>query len=112
MFWRGIHALQRRLNTRWNSGEYYLGEWHYHPGGTGKPSTSDIDQMIRIAKSLPYNTPEPILIVVGGDEWDVTAHVFPRDCSPISLMVSTSDKKTQWGISFTEGKNVILKDDA
>lgn len=84
-FRRGIRGLQRQLNSLWGSGEYYLGEWHYHPDGSGQPSNTDMGQMVRIAKSLRYNTPEPILIVVGGAEWDVIAHVFPRNCSPINL---------------------------
>ena len=93
-FYRGTHGLQRQLNSLWSSGEYYLGEWHYHPDGSGQPSNTDIEQMVCIAKSLRYNTPEPILIVVGGAEWDVIAHVFPRNCSPISLMGSVSDNSS------------------
>ena len=87
-FWRGIYGLQRRLDSLWRTQEYYLGEWHYHPGGTCKPSNTDITQMVRIAKSPQYNTPEPILIIVGGSAWDVAAHVFPRFRSPLRLEAS------------------------
>ena len=41
--------------------------------------------MVRIANSLEYNTPEPVLIVVGGSDWEVVAHVFPRHGTSIEL---------------------------
>ena len=85
-FRRGTHGLQLQLDFLWRTTqEHYLGEWHYHPGGTAQPSKSDIGQMARIAKSLQYNTPEPVLIIVGGSEWEVVTHVFPRYSQPIRL---------------------------
>ena len=84
-FWRGTQGLQQQLDSLWKTREYYLGEWHYHPGGAGEPSKGDIKQMVRIAKSLDYNTPEPVLIVVGGSDWVVVAHVFPRHGTSIKL---------------------------
>ena len=84
-FWRGTQGLQRQLDSSWRTREYYLGEWHYHPGGTGQPSEPDIVQMVQIANSLEYSTPEPVLIVVGGADWVVTAHVFPRQGTSIDL---------------------------
>ena len=42
--------------------------------------------MARIAESLEYNTPEPVLIVVGGSDWEVLAHVFPRHSTAIGLV--------------------------
>ena len=84
-FWRGTQGLQRQLDSLWRTREYYLGEWHYHPGGTGQPSERDIGQMVRIANSLEYNTPEPVLIVVGGSDWEVMGHVFPRHGTSIEL---------------------------
>ena len=84
-FRRGTRGLQKQLDSLWRTREYYLGEWHYHPGGAGQPSTTDISEMLRIAKALQYNTPEPILIVVGGLDWKVVAHVFPRHGKSIEL---------------------------
>ena len=84
-FWRGTQGLQQQLDSQWKDREYYLGEWHYHPGGAAQPSQGDIRQMVRIAKSLDYNTPEPVLIVVGGSDWEVVAHVFPRHGTSIEL---------------------------
>ena len=87
-FQRGTQGLQKKLDTLWKTREYYLGEWHYHPRGAGQPSSTDISQMIRIAKTSAYNTPEPILVVVGGLSWNLVAYVFPRSESPIRLDVS------------------------
>ena len=88
-FRRGTHGLQLQLDFLWRTTrEYYLGEWHYHPGGPAKPSKSDIRQMIRIAKSRQYNTPEPILIIVGGSQREVVTYVFPRSHQPVKLDVS------------------------
>ena len=85
-FWRGTQGLQQQLDALWNSREYYLGEWHYHPRGAGQPSNGDKRQMVRIAESLDYNTPEPVLIVVGGSDWEVLGHVFPRHGTAIGLV--------------------------
>ena len=63
-FWRGIRGIQNKLDLLWKSGEYYLGEWHYHPSGQGYPSNTDTRQMARISGSSDYNCPEPVLIVV------------------------------------------------
>ena len=89
-FRRGTYGLQVQLDFLWKTTkEYYLGEWHYHPGGTAQPSKSDIHQMVRVAKSLQYNTPEPLLIIVGGPEWKLVTHVFPRCHQPVKLDPST-----------------------
>ncbi len=96
-FFRGTHGLQRRLNSLWRTREYYLGEWHYHPNGGGQPSTRDSRQMITIAESIQYNTPEPVLIVVGGSDWNVVGYVFPRHGSPIRLTASPPDLSQKIG---------------
>ncbi len=105
-FYRGTHGLQRQLNSLWRTQEYYLGEWHYHPNGTGQPSKRDTRQMITIAKSLEYNTPEPVLIVVGGSEWEVVAYVFSRNSSPIRLTPSAPTLIQNVGVC-DEGVGVV-----
>lgn len=87
-FVRGTRGLQQLIERLWRVDEYYLGEWHFHPGGTARPSSVDIRQMKRISESGAYNCPEPILIVVGGmplAELEVVAHVFPRNRESIRL---------------------------
>lgn len=78
---RGTAGLQGWLNRLWNGNErrYYLGEWHFHPGGAPEPSRMDIKQMGKIARSSSYKCPEPILLVVGGSAGvrsDVRFYVF------------------------------------
>lgn len=77
-FERGVSGLQRWLNGLWRRQEYYLGEWHFHPGAAAFPSGVDLSQMQRIAKTESYHCPEPILLIVGGDphgSWTVRSIV-------------------------------------
>ena len=70
-FERGVNGLQRWLNGLWRRQQYYLGEWHFHPGGTSAPSNVDLSQMQRIASTKSYHCPEPVLLIIGGDPWGV-----------------------------------------
>jgi len=59
----GLEAL---LRDRWVSGQYYVGEWHSHPGGGAEPSFSDATSMPKIAGNSLYRSDAPVLLVVGG----------------------------------------------
>ena len=88
-FWRGVEGLQALLDRAWQSQEYYMGEWHYHPMGSSQPSFIDIGQMERISKSDKYNCPEPILLVIGGvfpESMSIAAYVFPRGQDSVQLI--------------------------
>lgn len=79
-FLRGVRGLNQALRRLWDAGSgYYLGEWHYHPGGSPFPSVPDIEQMSAISTSAQYACPEPLLLIVGGlpDEFTVRVYVFP-----------------------------------
>ena len=79
-FVRGIRTVNAKLKWRWNSGRgYYLGEWHFHPGGAPVPSSPDCAQMRSISKSVGYSCPEPVLLIIGGTTpaFDVRSYVFP-----------------------------------
>jgi len=65
-FIRGTKGLQKILDTYWQTGQYYLGEWHFHPNAAPDPSFCDSTQMIQIATSRQYNCPEPLLLIIGG----------------------------------------------
>jgi integrative and conjugative element protein (TIGR02256 family) len=66
-FERGTRGLQRLLDRAWQRrSEYYLGEWHFHPGSEGIPSRIDRDQMATTARLPSFRCPEPILLIVGG----------------------------------------------
>lgn len=66
-FVRGISGLQEKLNKLWLYQKgYYLGEWHFHPGGAPTPSQVDINQMLAISLSSKTHCPEPILLIFSG----------------------------------------------
>ncbi len=66
-FLRGVHGLQNKLNELWiRQKGYYLGEWHFHPGGTPIPSQIDMNQMFSISSSSRVHCPEPTLIIFAG----------------------------------------------
>ena len=83
-FYRGTQGLHELLRVLWSKKEYYLGEWHYHPGSSPEPSAADIKRMQEIAENDNANCPEPILLVAGGNR-AITAHVFPRNQGVVRL---------------------------
>lgn len=65
-FYRGIKGLRNLLQQYWKErNEYYLGEWHLHPGSSPSPSYTDIEQMKKISKDKNFNCKEPILLIFG-----------------------------------------------
>lgn len=65
-FLRGVKGLKSLLKKKWNEkNEYYLGEWHLHPGASPQPSITDIFQMKKIEHNPKFNCQEPILLIVG-----------------------------------------------
>ena len=84
-FLRGTRGLNGLLMRFWTKDEYYLGEWHYHPSGSARPSTVDIGQMQAIADDDGANCPEPVLLVAGEQD-AVAVYVFPRGKPPVQLM--------------------------
>ena len=88
-FVRGVHGLQRRLRDFWRQqNDFYLGEWHFHPGNMPNPSDQDERQLALIALSTTYHCPEPLLLIVGEDQsgaWQMRVFVFPRRGNRIEL---------------------------
>jgi integrative and conjugative element protein (TIGR02256 family) len=67
-FKRGVNGLKKRMDNMWyNKNEYYLGEWHYHPNSKPDASKVDIIQMHSISRNKKFNCPEPIMIIIGGN---------------------------------------------
>lgn len=90
-FWfrRGVKGLKQLLAERWTVGQHYLGEWHYHPGGSPEPSGPDYAAMAKIAADIRYQCKEPILVIVGGtqsDHWQLSVSVTPHAEQPHRLM--------------------------
>lgn len=80
-FWfqRSEKGLARLLEERWSDGFHYLGEWHFHPGGSPIPSGPDIRAMQKIAHDKAYHCPSPILVILGGSpntKWSFSATLF------------------------------------
>ena len=73
--------MKKILDLAWDQGQYYLGEWHYHPNVSSTPSKTDKKQMIILSQDSKLKCPEPILIIVGGyqDHWNVNARVFANN---------------------------------
>jgi proteasome lid subunit RPN8/RPN11 len=80
-FWfqRSKKGLAGLLEARWSEGFYYLGEWHFHPGGAPTPSGPDIRAMQKVAQDKAYRCPSPILLILGGrpkTRWSISATLF------------------------------------
>jgi integrative and conjugative element protein (TIGR02256 family) len=82
-FKRGVKGLINLLDKKWNeSGEYYLGEWHFHPNNSSQPSGTDIRQMKELCKNKRLKCPEPILLIIGGNSivgWNISLHIFKNN---------------------------------
>lgn len=90
-FWfrRGVKGLRHLLDERWSKGQHYLGEWHYHPGGSAQPSAPDHAAMSKIASDERYQCPEPILAILGGlrpSTWELSISVIPAREQPQMLL--------------------------
>lgn len=89
-FHRGVSGLQPWLDRLWQGlRHHYLGEWHYHPGHSSVPSSTDDAQMVRIAGSRLYRRPEPVSLVIGGSAdggWSEGAYVYPRRKGRVTLV--------------------------
>ena len=67
-FYRGIQGLKSLLQQSWKERkEYYLGEWHLHPGSSPTPIATDIAQMKKISQDKNFNCKEPVLMILGED---------------------------------------------
>lgn len=87
-FERGVRGLQRLLDDRWRRGNFYLGEWHFHPFAGTTPSRQDLESLAGIASNPQYRCPEPVVLIVGGDPsgaWRSSAFVFLGERGLVSL---------------------------
>jgi len=88
---RGVKGLETLLKRFWSKNEYYLGEWHYHPNASASPSMQDISQMKEISRSIHYQCPEPVLLIIGGDynEYEIRVFVSVKNYKLIKLKTAT-----------------------
>ncbi len=88
-FHRGTSGLSKGLASRWvKKGSHYVGEWHYHPMGTGQPSYRDITQMIDFAREEDMQSPVPIMVIVfptGCDQYEMRVFLFTQEGQTLEL---------------------------
>lgn len=65
-FMRSTQGIITKLKNAWKKQQYYLGEWHYHPNASPKPSGLDLQTMLNLSGSEELHCPEPILLIIGG----------------------------------------------
>ncbi len=80
-FLRGTDGINKILDKKWGEGEYYLGEWHYHPNSSSKSSLVDDAQMIEFSNNKKLNCSEPILVIIGGNslKWSLNVYVYKNN---------------------------------
>ena len=77
-FIREGKSLARILDKYWEKKQYYLGEWHFHPNASARPSRTDLNTMQKLAGTESIHCPEPILFIIGGNNtsWAFSCYVF------------------------------------
>lgn len=80
-FIRSTQGIIAMLKSVWKKQQYYLGEWHYHPNASPKPSVLDIKTMLNLSKSEDLHCPEPILLIIGGgpSNWHQYIGVYAKN---------------------------------
>ncbi|MBU2329202.1 MAG: Mov34/MPN/PAD-1 family protein [Alphaproteobacteria bacterium] len=95
-FSRGVTGLKELLRERWQHGEYYLGEWHSHPGGSPDPSGNDFREMRSISLDSRYRCTRPLLIVAGTSAGAIELSVSVIDSGRLErLLVSPTSTCSQ-----------------
>ena len=94
-FLRKNSGLIKLLKEQWKNGKYYVGEWHYHPGNSPKPSNTDISTMYNLCTSKDLKCPEPILLIIGGAKkyWSFDVSVITKQKH---IMLSQCQKDLYW----------------
>ena len=78
----GISGLDKTLDDNLKLGYRCIGDWHFHPNSSPEPSIADNIQMKKFASYKPLNCPEPILIIIGGNQdkgWKLSVHVYTKN---------------------------------
>lgn len=66
-FLRGVEGLSHVLEERWELGEHYLGEWHFHPNAKPDASPTDCAQMQSISSAALAKCEKPLMLIFGGN---------------------------------------------
>lgn len=79
----------------------YMGDWHSHPGGSGRVSRLDLRTLHTIAREPAARAPAPIMLVVSdGDPWKLMAWIW----APIRIAyLATIPRVTPVRLELFEG---------
>ena len=97
-FERDLEHCQAELEKTYNElGKrgLYVGEWHYHPTGSNKPSTQDLLSLAAISHQSNYMTDRPIMLIFSND-FSVSASIHPsnrRFCFTNCVVLDSIDSK-------------------
>ncbi|MDD5259590.1 MAG: ThiF family adenylyltransferase [bacterium] len=81
--------IERSAKELFDKGAY-IGEWHYHPTGSNKPSAQDIKSLTEIAQQKEYLIDNPISIIISPEnELGITLHDETGRCVDIEIEVIT-----------------------
>ena len=89
----GLAAFFHRLFERSRGEQFYVGEFHSHPGGAPSPSHTDDETQFSIACDTESRCEAPVLVLVGGSptERDIAVFVHTRARAQYSLRCSEGD---------------------
>jgi integrative and conjugative element protein (TIGR02256 family) len=73
----------RRIAAAYENSGYsvrYLGDWHSHPSGSGKPSKLDRSTASKIAAEPRADTPHPLIVILHGDPagWELSGYRYGK----------------------------------
>ena len=91
----GLADFFRRLFERSRGGQFYVGEFHSHPGGAPRPSHTDDETQFSIACDGESCCEAPVLVLVGGSpkERDIAVFVHTRAGTRYSLFRGEGDER-------------------
>ena len=80
-FSREESGLIKLLTKLWSKGYYYIGEWHYHPDNSPRPSNIDLITMRKLSMCNELKCPEPILMIIGDKDgnWNYNVSIITID---------------------------------
>lgn len=78
---KGLAAFLERVFTRSKGKQYYIGEFHSHPGGAPTPSPDDDTAQFSIARDPGAQCATPVLVIVGAEPEArrIGVYVYSRD---------------------------------
>lgn len=76
-FERSVEGLERKFNELFDQKkQYFVGEWHTHPGGSTMYSQTDLNAMIKTAECETVSIENPILLILSVNKGRMTNYTF------------------------------------